>query len=48
MAPDVLARFASLNMNPMSGIHEAFADYINATMETWAGVLKRANIKTLD
>jgi len=47
-APDVLARFASLNMDPMPGTPEAFADYINATMETWAGVLKRANIKTLD
>ena len=48
MAADVLARFASLNMNPMPGTPEAFADYINATMETRAGVLKRANIKTLD
>ena len=27
---------------------EAFADYINAAMETWAGVLKRANINALD
>lgn len=47
-APDVLARFASLNMNPMPGTPEAFADYINETMKTWAGVVKSANIKSLD
>ena len=48
MAPDVLAGFASLDANPMRGPPEAFTDAINATVETWSGVLKRANINTLD
>jgi len=47
-APDVRARFASLNMDPMPGTPEAFADYINTSVETWAQVLKRANIKSMD
>ena len=43
-APDVRTRLASLNMEPMTSTPEAFADFIKAGIETWARVLKRANI----
>ena len=43
-APDVRARLAALNLDPMISTPEAFADFINAAIETWAQVLKRANI----
>ena len=35
-APDVLAKFAKLNMGPLSSTPEAFADMINSAIETWA------------
>jgi tripartite-type tricarboxylate transporter receptor subunit TctC len=47
-APDVIARFASLSMDPMSSTPEAWDAFIKETMATWGQVLKRANIKTLD
>ena len=47
-APDVLARFASLNMDPLPGTPEAFADFINNMIAAWAKVLTRVNIKGLD
>ena len=47
-APDVLARFASLNMDAVPGTPEQFARYLDETMETWTQVLKRANIKSLE
>jgi tripartite-type tricarboxylate transporter receptor subunit TctC len=43
-APDVRARLAAFNMDPMVSTPEAFTDFINAAIETWAQVLKRANI----
>ena len=47
-APDVLARLAALDMEPMTSSPEAFTDFINTAIETWGQVLKRANIKTMD
>lgn len=47
-APDVKARFDSLNIETMPGTPEAFVALLKSQMETWAGVLKRANIKSLD
>ena len=47
-APDLLARFAALEMEPLPGTPEAFAEYLNKTILTWAPVLKRAQIKSLD
>jgi len=44
-APDVRARLAAFNMEPMTATPEAFTDFINAGIETWAQVLKRMNIK---
>lgn len=43
-APDVRARLDKFNMEPMTSTPEAFTDFINAAVETWAQVLKRANI----
>lgn len=43
-APDVRARLAAFTMEPMTSTPEAFADFINAGIETWGRVLKRANI----
>ena len=43
-APDVLARLATLNMDPMPRSLEAFAGLINADIETWSQVLKPWNI----
>jgi len=43
-ASDVRARLTAFNMDPMISSPEAFADFINAGIETWAKVLKRANI----
>jgi tripartite-type tricarboxylate transporter receptor subunit TctC len=43
-APDVRARLTALNLDPMTSTPEAFTDFINAAVETWAQVLKRANI----
>jgi tripartite-type tricarboxylate transporter receptor subunit TctC len=43
-APDLLAKFAALNLDPMTSTPEAFANFINAAVETWAQILKRANI----
>ena len=43
-APDVRARLTSFNMDPMISTPEAFADFINAAIETWGRVFKRANI----
>lgn len=47
-SPDLLARFATLEMDPLPGTPEAFAEYINASVTAWAPVLKRAQIKSLD
>ncbi len=33
---------------PMPGTPEAFSELINSSMDTWAKVLKRADIQTLD
>ena len=44
-APDVRARLAALNVEPMTSTPEAFSDFINAEIATWAEVLKRLNIK---
>lgn len=43
-APDFLARIAALNLDPMSMTPDAFTDFINAAVETWAQILRRANI----
>lgn len=43
-APDLLARMAALNLDPMSMTPEAFTEFINRAVETWALILKRANI----
>ena len=43
-APDVRARLTGFNMDPMISTPEAFADFINAAIETWGRVLKRAHI----
>ncbi len=43
-APDVRARLTGFNMDPMISTPEAFTDFINAAIETWGRVLKRANI----
>ena len=47
-AREILARLAALNMDPLPGTPEAFADFINKSIATWAQVLKRAEIKSLD
>ncbi len=47
-APEVQARFASLNMDAMPGTPEDFSRLLNETMETWTQVLKRANIKSME
>ena len=44
-APDIAAKFASLNLEPMINSPDGFADFINKGIETWAQVLKRMNIK---
>ncbi|MBI2320398.1 MAG: tripartite tricarboxylate transporter substrate binding protein [Betaproteobacteria bacterium] len=44
-APDVRARLAALNMDPMTSAPEAFTDFINTAIETWAQVLTRLSIK---
>jgi tripartite-type tricarboxylate transporter receptor subunit TctC len=43
-APDFLARLAALNLDPMTMTPEAFTDFINAAVETWGQILRRANI----
>ncbi len=43
-SPDVIARFAALNLDPMTSTPEAFTDFINAAVEQWAQILRRANI----
>ena len=45
MAPDIVAKFASLNLEPMINSPNAFADFISVQMDTWAEVLKRMKIK---
>lgn len=45
---DTQARFTSLNMDPMPGSPEVFGDLIKSQMDTWADVLKRANIQSLE
>lgn len=47
-APDLLARFAALEMDPLPGTPEAFGEYINVLVTTWAPILKRAQIQSLD
>lgn len=47
-APDLKARFASLNMETMPGTPEAFSELVKSQMDTWTNVLKRANIKSLE
>lgn len=47
-SPDLLARFAMLEMDPHPGTPEDFAEYINAMVASWAPVLKRAQIKSLE
>ena len=42
-APDVRARLAAFNMDPMPA-STAFGDVISAAIETWARVLKSMNI----
>jgi tripartite-type tricarboxylate transporter receptor subunit TctC len=42
--PEVRARLETLNIEPMHGSPEAFADWLDAQAETWANVLKRAGI----
>lgn len=47
-APDVVARFASLTMDPLPGTAEASAELINNLIAAWAKVLKRIEIKGLN
>ncbi len=47
-SPDVLARLASLNMDPLPGTPEAFAQFINNMIDAWARVFKRVEFKGLD
>lgn len=44
-APEIAAKFASLNLEPMPMTPEAFSGFLGAHMDTWAEVLKRMNIK---
>lgn len=44
-SPDVLARFAALDMDPLPGTPEASADLINNLIASWEKVLKRIEIK---
>ena len=43
-SPEFLAGLTALNMSPMNRTPDAFADVISAATETWAQVVKRANI----
>ena len=43
-SPEFLSRLTTLNMSPMNRTPDAFADVINTATETWAQVVKRANI----
>jgi len=43
-SPDFLSRLTTLNMSPMNRTPDAFADVINTATDTWAQVVKRANI----
>ena len=42
--PEVAAKLASLNMIPYTTSAEAFAEVINASITTWAPIIKRMNI----
>lgn len=44
-APDISAKFASMNLDPMIHSPDVFANFISTQMDTWAEVLKRMNIK---
>ncbi len=44
-APEVSAKFAALNLEPMPMAPDAFGSFISTNVDTWAEVLKRMNIK---
>jgi len=47
-SPEVLARLAMLNMDPLPGTPEAFGEFINNMIDAWAKVFKRVEFKGLD
>jgi tripartite-type tricarboxylate transporter receptor subunit TctC len=42
--PDVLALYASLNLEPVSTTPEEFGQFIKADIQKYAEIVKRANI----
>ena len=42
---DVLERFASLNLEPISGTPEEFAKFIRADVQKYAEIARKANIQ---
>jgi tripartite-type tricarboxylate transporter receptor subunit TctC len=42
--PDVLERYTSLNLEPVSGTPEEFAQFIKADIQKYAEIVKRAGI----
>lgn len=44
-APEIVARLANLNLEPMNMTPEAFREFITTAIDTWGQILKRANVE---
>ena len=44
-SPDTLERFAALNLEPVGGTPEQFAEFLKADLKKYAEIAKRAGIQ---